>query len=96
MSGRDGPEDDPPDGVWITYHMAPSDYPTQAVVMAVAAARNVPILDLEPLAETLDTDALDSLFRHSKAGELSPRVRFTYADCDIEVTNPTIRVRERG
>lgn len=53
-----------------------------AVIEAVAEAKGVDSTELNPpLADIIDPDALESLFR-SDTGE----VRFTYHDCEVTVT----------
>lgn len=82
----------PPDDEWFTYRMDPDERPTGAVVMAVSAVRNRPVTELEQLGEAVDPDALDSLFS-GRPDDANLRLRFTYADCVVEVTNPVVRVR---
>lgn len=56
---------------------------TEAVVSAVAEARGVDETDLEkPLYDSVDTEALDSLFRNGTG-----RVTFEYQNHTISVDN---------
>ncbi|WP_255151369.1 HalOD1 output domain-containing protein [Halorarius halobius] len=55
-----------------------------AVVLAVAERNGSDVTELPALAEYVDTDALDALFR----GDGSVAVQFTYADCTITVRGP--------
>jgi hypothetical protein len=69
--------------------------PSEQVVDAVAACADTDPLDLPPLYESIDTDALDALFR-SNGGDCT--VVFEYADYEVTVDcgrEPDIRVDER-
>ena len=61
---------------------------SQAVVAAVAAETGRDPLELEPLYEVFDPDALDALCesREGAASEASLCVEFTYAGCAVSVT----------
>lgn len=57
-----------------------SEPATTAIVIHVAAANECDPLDLPPLANAVDPDALDRVF----SGEtLAGRVSFMYADCEV-------------
>ena len=60
---------------------------SERVVAAVAAARDEDPLDLPPLYEAIDPDALDQLFgRGLSDGRNGPgRVVFMLADCEVVV-----------
>ena len=60
---------------------------SEEVVSAVAEATGNDPLDLEPLYEVIDPDALDALYRRDGLGlPRSPnRVEFTYAGCEVVV-----------
>lgn len=58
--------------------------PSMAVVGAVAGALDTDPLDLDPLFETVETDALDGLL--GEAGNGQANVSFTFADCEIEMS----------
>lgn len=55
---------------------------TEAVVSAVADAKGVSPLELRPLAEVIDPDALDALFAGSRDGS----VVFTYHGFRVHVS----------
>lgn len=57
------------------------------VISAVAAARGADPLDLDPLYEAIDPDALDSLYRRGgRERENTPeRLEFTYSGCGVVV-----------
>lgn len=92
MQGAESPDGGHEDE-WFTYRMDPDERPTEAVVIAVSAVRNRPVTELEPLTEVVDPDALDSFCSGRTESDSKPRLRFTYSDCVVEVTNPLVRVR---
>jgi len=56
---------------------------TEAVVYAVAEALDADPLDLEPMHDTVDPDALDALFRDADDSTL---ISFSYAGCDVSIS----------
>ncbi len=59
---------------------------SQAVVMAVAEAKGIDPLELEPLYDIVDPDALNRLFRPSAGTRESSLVfQFTMAGCAVEI-----------
>lgn len=52
--------------------------------MAVAEAKNVDPLELEPLNDVIDPDALDKIFQPGES-LMSGELRFTMADCQVVV-----------
>jgi len=64
---------------WIDY-----DYPSTAVVDAVAEATGRDQMDLERLQAYVDGDALDALLTEGTASDVS--VTFTYGDVEVRVT----------
>jgi hypothetical protein len=60
---------------------------SQTVVLAVAEATGDDAMELPPLYDTVDPDALNELFDSSTGGAVgrSGRVEFTYAGCDVTV-----------
>lgn len=62
---------------------------SQAVVTAVAEETGTDPMDLEPLYNVVDSDALNTLFRshESVTGGSLLEVQFTYAGCDVRVTS---------
>lgn len=65
---------------------------SEAVVKAVADAENVEPIELQPLYDVIDPDALDSLFRpHAARG----RITFQYHGYTVEVDgNSTVSLTE--
>ena len=69
-----------------------------AVIEAVAAAAGRDPTELPPLYETVDPDALDSLFAHRRQRSAPDECRFAfaYAGYDVVVSDGScVRVRER-
>lgn len=63
--------------------------PANAVIEAVAEATDSDPLDLPPLHEAIDPDALNTLFdRH----ETSTQVRFQYAGFEVEVQEGAVEI----
>lgn len=64
--------------------------PTTAVIEAIAEHEGVDPLELEqPLAEVVDTDAIDSIIGHGVAGQASSdiAIQFFYNGCRVQVSN---------
>ncbi|QCW02055.1 HalOD1 output domain-containing protein [Natrinema pallidum] len=58
-----------------------SDSPSQTVLRAVATETNTPVLELEPLYDTIDPEALNTLV----TGNGTVRVAFDYQDFTVTV-----------
>lgn len=64
----------------------------QAVVRAVAAVSNRPIMELPPLADSINPDSLDQLF----ASPPTPHsLQFSYAGCRVRVEPGQVRIHPR-
>ncbi|WP_135825867.1 HalOD1 output domain-containing protein [Halorussus ruber] len=63
------------------------ELPSTVVVTAVAAVAETDPLDLEPLRESIDPDALDALFRQTPGGRIrsSGQAEFWFADHHVTV-----------
>ena len=67
-------------------HEFSSDVPASvAVINAVSAVTGTDPVELPPLYETIDPDALNSLFEARDRTGSSPRVEFTYNGFDVTV-----------
>lgn len=68
--------------------------PIHTVLETVAVATNTPVLDLEPLVQTLDPEALNSLFAGDKgAAGRNTELTFEYEACTVTVSSDgTVRV----
>ena len=58
---------------------------SETVVSAVADAKGVDPLDLDPLYDAIDPDALDSIFRHAGAGSTVTKLSFEMDGCEVLV-----------
>ncbi|ELZ25066.1 hypothetical protein C475_10984 [Halosimplex carlsbadense 2-9-1] len=74
---------------WAVTHAYEDERPSHAVVRAVAAATDRSVVDLDPLHETVDTDAFDDLLGRGTR----TRVSFRYAGCTVTVTRRHVLVR---
>jgi hypothetical protein len=82
-------------GKELTYELAPSEHPSEAIVKTVAEATDCNVIEstggdksnvLDPLYKTVDPEALDSLFQSTARGdERLGQVSFRYNGCEIEV-----------
>ncbi len=59
--------------------------PSVTVVETVSDATGVNAIELPTLNDTIDTDALDSLFNGVTRGTEGLTVSFVYADCEVTV-----------
>lgn len=64
------------------------------IVGAVADATGVDPLDLDPLYEVIDPEALESIFRNGAHTGGDITVSFEYAGCTVFVSNGIVTVRE--
>lgn len=55
------------------------------VVSAVADAKGVDPLELEPLYKAVDADALDAIFSHADGDDTALSVSFSMAGCQVVV-----------
>lgn len=65
--------------------------PVEAVVSAVADATGQSPLEMTPLAEVVDPDSLNSLFKNS-AGETSLVITFEYCNHQVTVSPDGVQV----
>ena len=71
----------------ITHQNASEAPVSQTVVLAVAEATGEDPIELPPLYDTVDPDALNELFDSDAPGaeRVDGHVEFAYADCDVTV-----------
>lgn len=69
-----------------TVHPSQQTSPSEAVIYRVAEQQDVDPVELPPLYESIDPDALDSLVQSSAASDSQLEVEFTYAGHDVTVT----------
>lgn len=77
-----------------THEIEPSQRPSDAVVMAVAAESGRDPLELPPLCEAIDPEALDALVDRD-GGRGDPAVATTYADYHVRVDRERVHLRPR-
>lgn len=69
---------------------APTPSASSLVIQRVAAAEGVDPIDLPPLYDTIDTDALDTLVQRApptgNEARTPQEIRFTYHGYDVRVT----------
>ncbi len=71
------------------YALDADERPSRGVYTAVADARGCSALDLQPLADAIDPDAIDRLL----AGDGGPNViTFEYCGYEVEVTAVEVRI----
>jgi hypothetical protein len=58
---------------------------SERVIYKIADVLNLDPLELAPLYETVDPDALNSLFQTSSGSRYNGRVEFTVEGCDVTV-----------
>lgn len=73
------------------YTLDEDETPSRGVYTVVAAVENCSPLDLTPLAEATDPDALDTLLEGDSERE---QVSFQYCGYDVTVTPTEVRVKE--
>ncbi|MUV88800.1 hypothetical protein GJ629_01940 [Halapricum sp. CBA1109] len=73
----------------MEYECGPNEKISLAVVRAVSTVVDRDAPDLRPLAEILDTDALDALFSPRTDGtfRIGGEVSFVYSGCRVSVQN---------
>jgi len=60
--------------------------PSTRVAYQLAAATGQSVVDLQPLAESIDPDALDAIFAHRSTGNTV--VTFSHDGCIVTVSGP--------
>lgn len=73
---------------------SPDAVPSEAVVAAVAEATDRSPLELDPLIEAVDPDALDSLFARAEAVDSPISLSFVYAGRSVTVTPEGVQVED--
>lgn len=61
------------------------DEVSERVVYKVADVLNLDPIEIDPLYETVDPDALNSIFQTSTGSRYNGRVEFTVEGCDVAV-----------
>ncbi|SDR27520.1 HalOD1 output domain-containing protein [Natronobacterium texcoconense] len=70
------------------------DKPSETVVDAVSSVTDEDPLEITPLYEAIDPDALDALFDDSRSGDENHELWFTYEGFDVGVrSDGEVRIR---
>ena len=88
--GRNGPPS--PGAPHLSTAIEPGQRPSEAIVRAVGALTDTPVLELSPLYDTIDPGHLDGLFEHDPDGNPVTTLSFEYESCVVTVTREAIRV----
>lgn len=75
-----------------TYHIDENERPSMAVVRAISAVANTPSEELEPLHETVDPDALDTVFE----ADNEMYVAFQYDKYQVEIDDDEVKIERRN
>lgn len=64
--------------------------PSEAVVTRIANSEGIDPLELPPLYEAIDADALDALVGTGKRSDADPEVEFTYSGYEVTITSDAV------
>lgn len=82
-----------PHSVTVTVDLDDRSEPAMSIVEVVAEATNRSVLDLDPLGESIDPDALNQLFTDRATSSSDLEVTFTHAGVTVIVAGTgTVRV----
>lgn len=78
----------------VSQSLAPTEDVNTTVVMAVADATGTPAVELPPLYDVIDPDALSAMFQQGPGGRARTgvRVTFTMAGCDVSIRDGEVTV----
>ena len=84
------------DEEYAVYYRSPEENPSEVILHAVAEETGRDLLDLRPLSEVTDPDAIDSLFTCGPVADpsLSASFAMTYGGCEVIVERAGVRVRK--
>lgn len=74
------------------YELNADESPSMAVVAAVAELTNQSAVEMEPLTETIDADALDKILESNAGNGSSVTVTFNYYGYQITITSHKILI----
>ena len=80
----------------VTYPLSSDELPSEAVLKAISIATDRSVLEMDPLYDAVDPDALDVVLRDRNADDRRPRVSFIYAGCRVNVESGKIHVERLG
>lgn len=85
-SGAGSPADDPEGEVYTARHdWTATDVPTPAIVRGVAAVTGTDPMEMRPLYDVLDPEAVNRFVTHAGAREGPTRLSFQFEDCAVDV-----------
>lgn len=70
------------------HNIEDNENPSEAVIRAIEILTDTPMLQLDPLAESIDPEALDNLLTEDE----DTQVTFTYCDFEITVNGEKIKI----
>lgn len=76
------------------YELNDGEKPSETVIDAVAESTAQSPLEMEPLAEAIDPDALDRLLYTAEKTTSSTTIRFEYCGQEVTVTPSEVRVND--
>ncbi|MDF9744015.1 HalOD1 output domain-containing protein [Natrinema salsiterrestre] len=80
------PADDPEDEVYTARHdWTASDVPTPAIVRGVAAVTGTDPMEMRPLYDVLDPEAVNQFVTHASGRGRPTRLSFRFEDCAVAV-----------
>lgn len=74
------------------YEIDPEEQPSEAVIAAIAKATSRSPLTMEPLAEAIDPDGVDTLLSANGDDSGALAITFEYGDVQVTVTPTTVRI----
>lgn len=75
------------------YERPPNEPVSRGITAAMSRFTGRSPLDLEPLAEAVDPDAIDAVVDRPAGGDAAVTVSFDYAGLEVTVTPTEIRLR---
>lgn len=91
----DGGHDDTPkeQPTRLTYEIGPAEPPSETVVRAVAAFTDTPLIELEPLYDTINPEYLNGCLQSINDDSVETELSFPFNECSVTVTPDKVTVR---
>lgn len=87
------PQENPPEPDAVhCVKLRPAETPSEVVVNAVAEVTNRSPIELQPIAEVIDPDALNKYISWPSGTDNPVTATFDYAGCQVLVTPTEIRI----
>ncbi|MDF9744970.1 HalOD1 output domain-containing protein [Natrinema salsiterrestre] len=74
-------------GSVILVEEQPKESIVQTVIRGISAVQGTPECDLDPLYDSINSEALNELMRHSQRVSSDVSVEFTHEGCAVQVRN---------